>query len=158
MYHWNGSTWTRYPMPAGPPGVLANMVALGPDDVWAAGYGGGSSFPPHPPAPAVVHWDGRTWTSVALPVTLGFVTGITGDGAGGVWAAVTDDQHQTSPYLRWNAGTWTTYSSPPALSGTAADSAVARVPGTRQVWSGGVLRSGAQYAANLEMYVPTVRP
>lgn len=71
--HWDGRRWTAsegartgtgVADPAEFGGALTGVQALGPDDVWAAGWRdvGGST-----PEPLVEHWDGRSWRRVSPP-------------------------------------------------------------------------------------------
>ena len=56
--HWNGSTWSNSPVPGA--GLLREVKAVGPGNVWAAGTdspaGGGIKT-------LVVHFDGTAWTT-----------------------------------------------------------------------------------------------
>lgn len=64
--HWNGERWrsVSMPMPAGAP-QLVDVVALAPDDVWAAGYWRRDGVAGR--QPYAVHWDGVRWTVAELP-------------------------------------------------------------------------------------------
>ncbi|HEX8599402.1 MAG TPA: S-layer homology domain-containing protein [Chloroflexia bacterium] len=62
--HWDGTQWNVVPVPN--PGTghnsLQEVLAVGPDDVWAVGL-----FAPTPGAPyqnQVLHWDGVEWSLV----------------------------------------------------------------------------------------------
>jgi hypothetical protein len=61
ILHWDGSSWTQVPGPT--PGYfsrLYDVVALGPNDVWASGdYFDGAYHP------LFLHWDGSSWTQHA---------------------------------------------------------------------------------------------
>lgn len=55
--HWNGSSWSQVDGPGGPTacvGCSGDVLAMGPDDVWAAGSNIG-------------HWDGTQWSLVPNP-------------------------------------------------------------------------------------------
>lgn len=52
LVHWNGASWT---VSAAPVHDVSDVVASGPDDVWAAGDAGATT------QLVVVHWDGRQW-------------------------------------------------------------------------------------------------
>jgi hypothetical protein len=64
--HWNGTVWTRVPVPPLPNGFLAGVAATSARDAWAVG-----SYFRHPrdsyAAALVEHWDGRAWRQVPLP-------------------------------------------------------------------------------------------
>ncbi|GAB2780640.1 hypothetical protein [Amycolatopsis magusensis] len=87
--HWDGVRWTRVPLPADlGDAVLSAVAAGGPADVWAAGYLTGDPVSGRPSEPLVLHWDGVSWSRVALPSTTGL--GMTRVGAitvahGQVW-------------------------------------------------------------------------
>jgi hypothetical protein len=70
--HWDGVRWTRVPLPADlGSATLSAVTAGGPADVWAAGYLTGDPVSGHPSEPLVLHWDGVSWSRVALPSTIG---------------------------------------------------------------------------------------
>lgn len=52
--HFNGTTWTRVPNPAGSTGELASVAALSPTDAWAMSPDGALSE----------HWNGTAWQAV----------------------------------------------------------------------------------------------
>lgn len=68
--HFDGSAWRRIPAPA-TRFPLTDVTAIAPDDAWCAGGG------------SVLHWDGRTWTPVAVPV--GSINTVTAFSATDVW-------------------------------------------------------------------------
>jgi hypothetical protein len=64
--HWNGTVWTRVPVPPLPDGFLAGVAATSARDAWAVG-----DYSRHPgiqyAAALVEHWDGRAWRQVPFP-------------------------------------------------------------------------------------------
>lgn len=55
--HWNGSSWSQVTGPGGPTacvGCTGDVLAMGPDDVWAVGS-------------TIGHWDGTQWTLATNP-------------------------------------------------------------------------------------------
>jgi hypothetical protein len=55
--HWNGSAWSQVTGPGGPTacvGCSGDVLAMGPDDVWAVGG-------------TIGHWNGTEWTVVPNP-------------------------------------------------------------------------------------------
>jgi hypothetical protein len=163
MYHWDGKRWTRAATPASQTGSVPHMIALAADDVWAVGGAGGGNLYANAnpvqgigmhftrPHSAVLHWNGRAWRWVALPRSVGPLTGIAPDGAGGVWITAASDQ-PGSLYLHWRAGRWTrVYASPPPSPGAEEDPAVAEIPGSLQVWSVG---AGGPDGGNIELFTP----
>jgi hypothetical protein len=51
--HWDGSAWTAIAHPSS--GILSDVVAVAPDDIWAVGPG------------KVLHWDGTAWSVSPAP-------------------------------------------------------------------------------------------
>lgn len=64
ILHWNGSAWSVFK--SGSLGPLASPWGGASDDVWAVGQ---ESLPGETPEPysAIVHWDGREWSSSTVP-------------------------------------------------------------------------------------------
>ena len=100
---WNGHAWraVRAPRPrlAGAGSYLEDtyIAAVGPRDVWwsynvAAGIRDSSGL---------LHWNGTGWQHIAVPATMGDVTAISQDGAGGVW--LTDGAR----WYHYRDGRWT---------------------------------------------------
>src|SRR4029077_1495858 len=58
--HWDGSTWTRSPVPRA--GLLRKVRAIASSNVWAAGAYYNTSVQGY--QTLVVHFDGTTWTTV----------------------------------------------------------------------------------------------
>lgn len=91
---WNGVDWevVRGPGSQTVLGVLNDVVALSPSDVWVAVSTGGPRFG------AVLHWDGSTLTQVNLPWSAGKLAA---SSANDVWAAGSGLQH-------WDGNEWRT--------------------------------------------------
>jgi hypothetical protein len=67
--HFNGTSWRAVNLPAsanGRAGVLRGIAALSGDDVWAVGDSGGIA----PTTTLALHFDGREWSVVPVPVPL----------------------------------------------------------------------------------------
>ena len=76
LVNWNGHRWLTVRVPkAQLPGqtFLANPVALGPKDVWLDQDATGVTD-------ALVHWNSRSWSQVAIPAQISHVTAMTQDG------------------------------------------------------------------------------
>ncbi|WP_328323492.1 MULTISPECIES: hypothetical protein [unclassified Streptomyces] len=130
--HWDGRSWriVGAPHTAGQGETLGGVTAVAPDDVWAVGGGGPATGASHPLA---LHWDGRTWTSVATPPADANLHSVAADAHGGLWA-VGEQQGVATPAftLRWDGRAWHTV---PADSGPGGKGAslfgVATVPHPR---------------------------
>jgi hypothetical protein len=62
LLHWNGTSWSRVPLPAAAAGT-SGVSALSPTDAWAVG-----DRPGHPAANTLVlHWNGTNWVRVPSP-------------------------------------------------------------------------------------------
>jgi hypothetical protein len=88
--HWNGSTWSVSLSSTTAGGYITAIDALGPGDVWAAGYNGG--------IPILEHWDGITWT--AFPTTTSSGTYLDAVASGGGAVFLGGDDGAGSPSLR----------------------------------------------------------
>lgn len=105
--YWDGLAWCIVEAPAPPDqgSTLEGVTALAPDDVWAVG----SSSPPdqETSTPLTYHWDGSSWTSVPTPPLDMFLSAVSADPRGGVWA-VGERQGVDTPatILRWDGRQW----------------------------------------------------
>jgi hypothetical protein len=105
--HWNGTSWSRVPSPAGEPAgtVLKSVSAVAANDVWAVGNG------------IIEHWNGTAWSIIpgaaiatgGVPRLLG-VTAISGND---VWAVgATPNRHPTPFVEHWNGTSWSQVTQP----------------------------------------------
>lgn len=145
--HWDGRAWTRVALPepaADEPldVVLADVVALAPDDVWAVGTASAQTD-----LPLIRHWNGRMWATVPIPAVRGRLHSVAGDGRGGVWVA---GQTSTGSALlaHWNGGRWDVSGAPTpgdpdpgegtaSRRGSGAVRGLAHAPGTSYLWAVG---------------------
>lgn len=129
--HWDGRFWSIVPTPnpSDRHDFLKGIVALSPNDAWAAGY---SELRSDHDYTLTLHWDGTAWTAVPSPNrgNLNVLWGVGTDGAGGVWAVghYRNEHHLTALVLRWDGSSWHFVSpagdalwSPTLVGGTAAD-------------------------------------
>jgi hypothetical protein len=95
---WTGTSWSPVHNFPGSPSLTA-ATASGPGDVWGFGTTGSSNQ-----TPWAVHYTGRRWSQVAIPVSVSQASGsaAAGDGVTGTVAA----QPQRVEVLRWNKGAW----------------------------------------------------
>jgi hypothetical protein len=67
VMHYNGSAWSTFQMPAPAGGWnLVYSIAARGNEAWAVGYSNDGTTGDKA---AAWHWDGSTWSSVAIPVT-----------------------------------------------------------------------------------------
>lgn len=110
--HWNGSSWSKVEGPGGPTacvGCTGDVLALGPDDVWAAGS-------------TLGHWDGTQWSLVPNPQVPGAIgialRSLAKIGPCDAWAVgssfTTDDESGLA--VRLNAGGATVNQPPVAVA------------------------------------------
>ena len=111
--HWDGKTWSIVPAPnpSQTENGLEDVVASGPNDVWAVGY---SVVGTHATT-LVEHWDGQQWSVVPTPdVTSGGsgadLNAISVVSANDIWAVGS----QPSGVLieHWDGSTWSVIDAP----------------------------------------------
>jgi hypothetical protein len=72
IQRWNGHGWSLVPVPqpggrtGGDTNVLQGIFCNSASDCWAVGW---SQTGGKPNVNEAIHWDGRTWSQVAKPVT-----------------------------------------------------------------------------------------
>ena len=144
---WDGSTWRIVPSSGGD--ALNAVAAISSRDVWAVGgrLFAGSGY--HPPSnPLILHWDGTRWSTVPSPST-GHATeldGVVALAANDVWAVGAFDvgtpaQPNPQPLIEhWDGTAWHIVSNPTTSRGQLR--AIARIPGTNQLWAVGYTSSG----------------
>ncbi|NRQ33181.1 hypothetical protein HII36_15205 [Nonomuraea sp. NN258] len=96
---WHASAPGAAPAPASLPDVGTGMLTAiwqnGPRDVWVTGTRGGPGLcdpVEGSGTPLMLHWDGTSWTEIALPGRVQRLHDMTSPGSGEVWLAATDDQ------------------------------------------------------------------
>jgi hypothetical protein len=102
--HWNGRSWRVTHLSAPGADDLANVVALGPDNVWVAGPGIYRTG-----APIVRHWDGTSWRSIRAPFgTRDPNFTLTASSATDAWAVGGQETggHSRTLAAHWNGHTW----------------------------------------------------
>jgi hypothetical protein len=91
-YHWNGQAWSHVDSPIEHMGTsgLDDVVATGPNDVWAIGGADG--------AVTLMHWDGSQWSLVPAPPNSG--GSLAAVGPADLWAS------GWNGFWHWNGTTW----------------------------------------------------
>ena len=140
--HWNGKTWRavavpKLKLPTGEFVQAQNVVADGPNNVWAAGIltkGMGVG-----PGIVLLHWNGKAFTRVNVPYTVSGGFALSGDGAGGLWLSATQySATRYVPYLyHYSGGHWARFAVPSKPKNQSQISAMTAIPGTHSVWAAG---------------------
>ncbi len=122
--HYDGSTWKSIPSPNGGPGynTLFGVVALAPNNVWAAGWYSERRNEEIPALTLIEHWDGTSWRIVTSPNVgpLGKVSnqlrGMVAVSANDLWAFgdtdVISDSVGRTLVLHWDGTSWEIVPSP----------------------------------------------
>ena len=115
--HWNGANWTQVPSPNQPTPsgsfytqALNSVVALAPNDVWAAGY----YLVGNTQHTLIQHWDGAQWSIVSSPdgpTGDGMLQGIAASGPNDIWAVGEYDKPDFSVMgkaltMHWDGASW----------------------------------------------------
>jgi hypothetical protein len=140
--HWDGTAWSTPLVPVRADGVL-NRIRDIDGKLYAAGW---QAPPFQQPAPLIVTLVNGKWQEMpaepAFVFPLGPVTGITGDGADGLWVSATPNAGPPiSVLFHWNGTQWVSQFAPPADPSTnmITDSiaGMAEVRDTPTVWAVG---------------------
>ena len=104
LLHWNGTVWTRTPVPAGMrDGVFTAVAASSAKNAWAVTYAGQH-------VPPIMHWNGRRWRQVASP-DIGrtyALSDVATTSASEVWAVGSAPEGSSRALLlHWNGRSWT---------------------------------------------------
>ena len=108
IQHWNGSEWTIVPSPSPDSqfNELRGVTALGPTDVWAVGYRGGSTRDT-PIETLVLHWNGSAWRVAASPSVSGGANqlfGVTALSSSDIWAVGSTSGAPLA--IHWDGTSW----------------------------------------------------
>jgi hypothetical protein len=114
--HWDGASWTASPSdPTGSGGNLIAVVALSPDDVWAAGHYSTDGL--HLTA-LVEHWDGGSWSIVSAPsppyrqTSFSALSVVSKDDIWAVGNSFTFGSSSRTLVEHWDGATWSIVPSP----------------------------------------------
>jgi hypothetical protein len=129
--HYDGTGWKYVPTPnvGTGPNSLGGVVALGPDNVWAAGFSTASLQPPPgqydvPAETLIEHWDGTSWSVVPSPnvgpnsqYQANKLYGVTAVSSTDLWAfgsyfAASGSENQMTLLLHWDGASWSLAPSP----------------------------------------------
>lgn len=108
--HWDGHAWTRVPsLHPGTYTVLATVVAIAPNDVWAAGDSGRTvGAAAVGLRPLLEHWDGLRWRKVAVPYRArrAHLHDLAATSSNDVWAVGTGRNGWSTRTLHYDGKTW----------------------------------------------------
>jgi hypothetical protein len=111
LLHWNGTGWASVEVPEGLGAVVSGWSA-GPDDAWAITsiFIDAGAPPGRLTAPAVLRWNGSTWTIAwrGDERDRDSLGAIWGNASGEVWAAGIRGDGDHAVVVRWNGSTWST--------------------------------------------------
>jgi hypothetical protein len=105
LLHWNGTAWTRWPLPAGLGDSTFTALAATSANAWAVTYAGHRGS-----LPAIMHWNGRRWGQVASPdIGMSYaLSAVAATSARDVFAVGSAPEHSSSALLlHWNGRSWT---------------------------------------------------
>jgi hypothetical protein len=97
--HFNGTSWTRLPSPAGEPfrAGLVSAAAISATNAWAVGSGGKT--------PLIEHWNGSAWSIVTGAVGCARLYGITALSASNIWVVGETCNRAVTPVIEHFDGT-----------------------------------------------------
>lgn len=153
--HWDGRQWETSPLPkpSVPSGVrvVANdILATGPDEVWAS-----AMLTENGLYPGVVLWhrSGGSWQQVPIDAPDDSVRRLAPDGDGGLWM-VSAGLRTSADLLHYSEGRLSRQAAPTGSGQDANVNAITLVPGTRSVLGAGELVLDGDSAATVYRYDP----
>lgn len=146
---WDGSSWRIVASPGS--GYLNSVAAVSSRDVWAVGNAVSGQGVESQVTTLVEHWNGTQWSVVPTSnETASSLTSVAALDANTVWAvgAYSPTAGGSLPlFERWDGTVWRVVAGP-ALPGVTESilNAVARIPGTNQLWAVGYTLKGPRPA------------
>src|SRR5918994_1952453 len=143
ILHYNGTIWEEVSAPSFGTGdnILTSISAVSSTNVWAAGY----FVDGIQHKTLTLRYDGTTWHQVPSVNAAGGITilqGINASSPTNAWAVGFQTQADRNRYVastqHWNGTSWKAFpSAAQASAGNSYHFAVAKAPGTSQVWAAG---------------------
>lgn len=153
--HWDGRQWetNALPTPSVPSGVrvsASDILATGPDDVWASAVLTKNGLYP---GAVLWHRSGGSWQQVPIDAPDDSVTKLASDGAGGLWM-VSAGVRPSADVLHYGPGGLSRQAAPAGSGQDAQVNSITLVPGTRSVLGAGDLVLDGDSAATVYRYDP----
>ena len=141
--HWTGKAWHKLAIPHALTSYRLfnafNVAATSPQSLWWA-FQIENARGNAEPGGRLLHWNGRRWTSTALPASLDIAEGMQQDGNGGIWlnALNTTKGGLRSFVYHYRSGHWTRQHLPaPVGYNLTFVYQICWIPGTDQIWAAG---------------------
>jgi len=158
LLHYDGTSWTRWPLPAiSPDGFpqtvhLVSMAATSASDVWAVGRLG--NVPGNGEIPLTLHWDGTAWSQVPAPSPIppndsrgARLASVSAASPSDAWAVGSADADNSTLTMHWDGHSWTIVPSPDPAAGPV-DAALNYLTGVAAVSAGSAWAVGAYGTPN----------
>jgi hypothetical protein len=152
---WTGSSWRTLPLPRPslPRGVFAlpgDVLALGPDNVWASATLGKDEGVW--PGSVLWHWNGRRWSKTRIDAPQDSLRHLASDGRGGLWMVSFNFTDVADRLLHYSGGRVTGAPVPLGEGTSASIMAITLVPGTGSLLAAGTLQTDDAWAAAIWGY------
>jgi hypothetical protein len=107
LIHWNGRTWSKWPLPTKAQGALTALAGTSASDIWAVGS---KSTGPHGShtAPLVLHFNGKAWSqqTSGIPTTGGLYDVSAAGNTAWAVGATNDGDTSQAIFLHLVKGRW----------------------------------------------------
>jgi hypothetical protein len=137
--HWNGTAWNLVSVPSTHTGeTLAGVSADSATDAWAVGAF--TDFTPFSSAgPVIHHWDGKTWSSLAVPAGVFSLDSVVALSSTNAWAT---GNTPNNTLLHWDGKTWSLFTGPNFGQGIAATFLSLSASAADDIWATGQATNG----------------
>jgi hypothetical protein len=154
---WDGSSWhtvnlPRLSLPRGTALMSTDILALSRTNVWVTGslaarMGAAPGF-------VLLHLTPGGWRRVAVPFSPGTLSGISGDGHGGIWLTAPALTSPEEYFLHYAGGRWTRQLAPSTRGGVTEMNSISWAPKASSGWSGSVVITGGSGQGALLTFSP----
>ena len=154
---WDGSSWhtvdlPRLSLPSGTALLSTDILALSRNDVWVTGTlqaGRGVA-----PGFVLLHLTRGGWQRVTVPFPPGTLSGISGDGHGGIWLTAPTLTTANQYFLHYAGGRWNRQLAPSTPGGVTQMNSISWAPGASSGWSAGTVVTGGSGRGVLLAFSP----